>query len=91
MNNPLKSQIVANRERFEKEEGKIEKLEKAIIFMAENLTTYGGGFVDKQVKEILYPPNPSKFLECDTCRSKSGSPELCKGCLHNRALIEKLS
>lgn len=27
------------------------------------------------------------FMECDTCRSKPGSPELCAGCLHNRAVI----
>lgn len=29
-----------------------------------------------------------EFMECDTCRAKSGSPYLCQGCLHNRAIIE---
>ena len=30
------------------------------------------------------------FMECDTCRAKSGSPILCSGCLHNREIIERL-
>jgi hypothetical protein len=30
----------------------------------------------------------SRFMECDTCRAKSGSPTLCAGCLHNREVIE---
>lgn len=30
------------------------------------------------------------FKECDTCRAKPGSPKLCSGCLHNRAVIERL-
>ncbi len=32
-----------------------------------------------------------KFIECDTCRAKPGSPPLCYGCLHNRDIIGKLS
>ncbi len=32
----------------------------------------------------------SDFMECDTCRSKSGTPPLCTGCLHNRATIAEL-
>ena len=28
------------------------------------------------------------FMECDTCRPKPGSPILCRGCLHNRDVIE---
>ena len=28
-----------------------------------------------------------EFMECDTCRAKAGSPQLCFGCLHNRHLI----
>lgn len=28
-----------------------------------------------------------EFMECDTCRAKSGSPILCFGCQHNRHLI----
>lgn len=31
----------------------------------------------------------SKFMECDTCRAKPGSPPLCVGCLHNRTVIEE--
>lgn len=30
------------------------------------------------------------FIECDTCRSKPGSPVLCAGCLHNRTVIAAL-
>jgi hypothetical protein len=30
------------------------------------------------------------FIECDSCRSKPGSHELCIGCLWNRALIAYL-
>lgn len=28
-----------------------------------------------------------EFVECDSCRSKPGSPQLCGGCRHNRAVI----
>lgn len=31
-----------------------------------------------------------KFMECDSCRNKPGSPYLCIGCLHNRQAIESL-
>ncbi len=31
-----------------------------------------------------------EFQECNTCKAKSGTPILCSGCLHNRALIEEL-
>jgi hypothetical protein len=30
------------------------------------------------------------FHECDSCRKKAGSPILCDGCLHNRAVIAEL-
>lgn len=36
------------------------------------------------------PQEKEEFMECDTCSSKSGSPELCQGCLHNRAVISRL-
>ena len=36
------------------------------------------------------PPTPDDFTECDTCRAKPGTPALCAGCLHNRALIGRL-
>jgi len=29
----------------------------------------------------------SEFIECDTCRAKSGSPALCEGCYQNRKTI----
>lgn len=32
----------------------------------------------------------AQFMACDTCGAKSGSPTLCRGCLHNRSLIEEL-
>ena len=73
------------------QEDYIKRLEDAILFMARTLRTYGGAEISNQVLEILYPPDPKKFLECDSCRIKAGSPILCRGCLHNRALIEKLS
>lgn len=31
-----------------------------------------------------------EFVECDTCRAKSGSPTLCAGCLSNRAALAAL-
>lgn len=33
----------------------------------------------------------AEFMECDTCRALPGTPPLCRGCLHNRALITALS
>lgn len=32
----------------------------------------------------------AQFVECDTCRAKPGTPELCQGCLHNRGAISRL-
>ena len=32
-----------------------------------------------------------KFVECDTCNAKPGSPVLCSGCLQNRSNIEKIN
>ncbi len=68
----------------------LNKLYKAVEYIAQNLVTYGGGSIADRVHEILYPPDPKQFLECDTCRAKPGSPQLCNGCLHNRTLIGKL-
>lgn len=28
------------------------------------------------------------FVECDSCRAKPGSPQLCNGCLQNRRTIQ---
>lgn len=41
-----------------------------------------------QRRMFLAPEPESGFIECDTCRVKSGSPTLCRGCLHNREVIE---
>ena len=30
-----------------------------------------------------------EFKECEGCSKKPGHPTLCKGCLHNRALIQR--
>lgn len=30
------------------------------------------------------------FMECDDCKSKPGSIELCAGCINNRSLISQL-
>lgn len=38
----------------------------------------------------LYDTTELEFVECDTCRAKPGSPELCDGCLRNRFVIETL-
>ena len=35
-------------------------------------------------------PDPTEFVECDTCRSKTGMAELCLGCLNNRKLISNM-
>lgn len=68
----------------------IEKLTGAIEYIAERISM-GNPLRYNHVIEILYPPNPKEFMECDTCRAKAGSPTLCQGCLHNRTLIEKLN
>jgi len=46
----------------------------------------------RPVVEYSASPEPREgaFWECESCRSKSGSPELCPSCRHNRSLIEKL-
>ncbi len=31
-----------------------------------------------------------QFIECETCKAKPGSPELCASCLNNRSVIDKL-
>lgn len=30
-----------------------------------------------------------EFIECDTCKTKPGSPTLCMGCYSNRNLISQ--
>lgn len=69
----------------------MDKLQEAIEYIATHVKTYGGLSIYREVMEILNPHDPKKFMECDTCRAKPGSPELCKGCLHNRKLINKLN
>lgn len=31
-----------------------------------------------------------ELMECEICRAKPGSPNLCPRCLHNRAVISRL-
>ncbi len=31
------------------------------------------------------------FVECDSCRAKVGSLLLCRGCIHNRTVIARLT
>lgn len=64
--------------------------EIAKIVSALEKSAWSTSQVQIRVHEALYPPNPDDFKECDTCRAKPGSPELCSGCLHNRDLIQKL-
>lgn len=46
-------------------------------------------FAEWQSKMFLpREPEVPEFVECDSCRAKSGSPTLCRGCLHNREVIE---
>lgn len=73
-----------------KEKSRLDKIEDAIRKIASYAVSIGSHSFYKEVCEILNPPDPNKFMECDTCRVKSGSLELCKGCLHNRTLIDKL-
>lgn len=47
---------------------------------------YEAGY-DAGKRESTTPADDEAFMECDTCRAKSGSPVLCTGCLHNRKLI----
>lgn len=68
----------------------IKRIKQALEFIAEHATGYGGQKYFREVMEILDPPNPKEFLECDACRAKPGSPQLCSGCLHNRSLIQSL-
>lgn len=32
-----------------------------------------------------------KHAECESCAAKPGAPTLCAACLHNRAMIHRLS
>ncbi len=38
----------------------------------------------------INPWEPIGFVECDTCRAKPGSSDLCVGCINNRTLIDRL-
>jgi len=34
--------------------------------------------------------NNLEFMECEECRKKPGSPDLCESCVHNRIAIDRL-
>lgn len=38
----------------------------------------------------IFVSTDPKFIECDSCRAKPGTPTLCSGCLHNRRVINSL-
>jgi len=43
-----------------------------------------------EIMEHLHTVPTEEFVECNTCHEKPGSPELCFGCLSNRAIIRVL-
>lgn len=47
-------------------------------------------FVRRRNAALLPEPVVPGFIECDSCRTKPGSPTLCRGCRHNRDVIEAL-
>ncbi len=38
----------------------------------------------------LHKDQPIEIIECDVCREKPGSPDLCGGCLYNRKMASFL-
>jgi hypothetical protein len=82
-------------------------LEAALLWQSESLSppdallneiVRGGiprarGLLLGWIRHMYDAPEASaeEFVECDACRVKPGSPTLCRGCLSNRALIEKLT
>lgn len=38
----------------------------------------------------MFKPEEIEFIECDTCKAKPGSPQLCPGCYNNRTAIYAL-
>lgn len=39
---------------------------------------------------MSYTKIDGEFWECESCRSKPGTPALCESCLHNRKVISDL-
>lgn len=50
-----------------------------------------GKDIDSFFNELLKKKVIGKFMECETCNLKPGSPFLCKGCVANRETISKLN
>ena len=69
-----------------------EKLDRANFRIREQMD-----LIEELKKQIAATPVPiptsnscKNFVECDSCRAKPGTPELCAGCQANRETIEKL-
>lgn len=65
-------------------ETEIEKIKRAIEIIADRC------LLGNEVNLVLNRTAMTEFLECDTCSAKPGMVSLCKGCLHNRRLIDHL-
>lgn len=58
----------------------------------ETVTPYTVIVCTEWQRRMFDAPEPevlAGFMECSACRVKPGSPTLCDGCLHNRAVIER--
>lgn len=56
--------------------------------VAEYLRNSNIGIVYPKSEPVAHRQEGSGFWECDECASKPGSPTLCRGCLHNRRVID---
>jgi hypothetical protein len=50
---------------------------------------FGPAVSQKELEKALHTPTLRDFVECDDCRKKPGSPELCADCLRRRSELEK--
>ena len=50
---------------------------------------FGPAVSQKELEEALHGPTFNDFVECDECRKKPGSPQLCDDCLRRRGEFEK--
>jgi hypothetical protein len=60
--------------------------------MSENYNRSGRNNAIREIRRLYIAPEEKifDFMECDTCRAKPGTPNLCAGCLHNRQMIWEL-
>ena len=50
---------------------------------------FGPAVSQKELEKALHGPDFNDFVECDECRKKPGSPQLCDDCLRRRGEFEK--